>query len=579
MDPMADQPRRRHAGATLMRLGWATGALAGLVEGALALRSIGPAIDRFATMLITIGVDALALALVAAAVGMLSRRGTCERAGALAATASVCAVVAGTALALAGASSRVQKATDQPNFLLISIDTLRPDHLSAYGYARDTSPRLAKLAHQAVRFEDATSHSSWTLPAHVSMLTGLDPQAHGVLARNQRIQDYHVTLAEQLSAAGYATAAWVGSFDWGFVGSRYGFAAGFDRFIHYPHAKRFRSARLIRAVDAFTLEHVDRHVGNARAQVDAVINWIAIDRSAPFFAFVHLYDVHSKPVTLPYEAPAPFRDMFCPGRVDTIDFCDEDVCASDRLLEIARGWRRPLDQHEIEIARCLYDGAIAFVDHELGRLFDALEHWALDERTVVIVTSDHGEAFFEHDYPLHSTLHHEITRIPLIIKAPSAIAGKRATGVVQQADLMPTVLELAGLPPAADIQGQSLVPVLTRFDAQHDVDTLAFDDGFGGVLLRSGSQTYIQHVQARALEGKPVAELYDLDSDPGQKHNRFHRAPDEAARLQQRMADLRRNAQELNARLRDGSKPEAVEIGEQARAGLRALGYIEDEAE
>jgi arylsulfatase A-like enzyme len=545
----------------------------------LALRAIGPLFDRLGTMLVTLAVDGVALSLVAAVIGLivpLPALGTSSRPAYLRPVAllTLAAVIAATAIAAGGASFRGQMPTKGPNVLLVSIDTLRADHLSAYGYPRETSPNLDALAREGVLFVDATSHSTWTLPAHVSMLTGLDPGAHGVLAREHRIQPYHHTLAERLRAAGYTTSAWVGTRDWGFVGSVYGFDAGFDRFMHFPHPKRFRSSWLLRTFDEDWLWRVEQGVGNARDEVTSVINWIAIERDAPFFAFVHFYDVHSKSTELPYEAPPPFRELFCEGDVDAVDLCDDGVCATDRLLDIARGWKKPLDREELEWARCLYDGGIAFVDHEVGRLLDAIEDFGMLDDTVVIVTSDHGEAFFEHDYPLHSSLHHEITRIPLIIRAKGAIAGKRANGVVRQSDLLPTILELAGVPLEGEVQGQSLVPMLTDWHATSDEDVLAFDDGFGGVMLRTGTKTLIQHSRARKLQKHAVREYYDLAVDPKQRTNLERQERDTVASLQLRMADRMRESEALRQRLETGESRLGVEISEEAEAGLRALGYV-----
>jgi len=554
-----------------------------VIEATWALQAIGPLADRIATMAVTVVVDGLAFGACALALGPILWRfrspETEDPPVSPPAPLWICLSLVGLGLGVAvfGALNRGEKPTYRPHVVLISIDTLRADHLSSYGYERETSPRLDALARKGVLFTDATSHSTWTLPSHVSMFTGLNPAAHGVLARDHRIQPFHHTLAERLREAGYATSAWVGTRHWGFVGADYGFAAGFDRFLHAPHPRRFRSARLLRAFDAWWLQGVARGVGNAHDQVTAAIQWIDVEREEPFFAFLHFYDVHSKEARLPYEAPEPFREMFCEGDVDEVDLCDEGVCASERLLEIANGRKAHLDAREIEWARCLYDGGIAFVDREVGRLLDALEDRGLLEETVVIVTSDHGEAFFEHDYPLHSTLHHEITRIPLIVRAPDALAGKRATGIVRQIDLLPTILDYVGLPVGDDVQGRSLRPLLTDWHAMSDAEALAFDDGFGGVLLRSGSQALIRHPDARTLAGQPARELYDLATDPLQVHDQARSQQSAVAKLELRMAELMRESDALRQRQAEGQRRVDVEISEEAAAGLRALGYVIDE--
>lgn len=564
------------------RIGFALGVWFGLIEGALALRAIGPLVDRLGTMSLTILVDGAALAALAALGAALLRvRGAESRSTGTHARVPAISLLSTLAFGLAfaawGSSESGPNPTNRPHIVLVSIDTLRADHLSAYGYPKQTSPRLDALAREGVLFVDAMSHSTWTLPAHVSMFTGLDPAAHGVLAREHRIQPYHHTLAERLREAGYATSAWVGTRNWGFVGAVYGFDAGFDRFLHYPHPKRFRSARLLRAFDDLWHSTVERGVGNASDQITSVIHWLSLEHEAPVFTFVHLYDVHSKSAKLPYEAPPPFRDMFCEGDPGEVDLCDDGLCASDRLLDIARGWLEPMDEAEIEWARCLYDGGIRYADHEVGRLVDAIDALGIRDETIVIVTSDHGEGFFEHGYPLHSTLHQEVTRIPLIIRSPGAAVGKRASGVVRQSDLLPTVLDLAGLPIEGDVQGRSLVPLLTDWGATSNADVLAFDDGMGGVLLRAGSKTLIQYPASRKLEGRPDREYYDLSRDPTQKRNLERRENVTTGQLQLQMAARLRESAAIRERLEAGTRPSEVEISEEAAAGLRALGYVVDE--
>lgn len=571
------------------RLGLAIGFWIGTADAAMVFGASGSLQDRLGTLgvaLILDGAAASCLAVLAYGlfVGLMRLVGSSTRGGGLlkaarpiAIPALILAPLVGAATAVAyGSGSPSSGQTSKPNLLLISIDTLRADHLSVYGYAVDTSPNLQLLARQGVLFEQAYSHSTWTLPAHVSLLTGQDPLTHGVITRNDRIQGFHQTLAELLAQKGYDTAAWVGTPAWGFVGADYGFDDGFDRYDHYPHPKRYRTTRIARWVDSQLLAGVDRGVGNARAQIDSVIGWLGISRTQPFFAFVHLYDLHSKWTRLPYEAPAPFRDQFCPGALQGIDFCEGQVCATDRLIEMAVGNQSPMSAEELRIAHCLYDGAIAFIDHELGRLFAEVDELGLADNTIVVVTSDHGEGFFEHQTPLHITLHEEVTHIPLIIKAPGALSGKRAMGIVRQSDIVPTLLELMGMKPHAEIQGQSLAKVMTDWRAILDLDVVALDDERGGTLLRVGPHTLIRHLASGRSAEKKMDELYDLSSDPGQQNNMVSSHPEIVARLERKMSELTENSRALGARFSLDDPRERVEISEAARAGLRALGYIEE---
>ena len=397
------------------------------------------------------------------------------------------------------------------------------------------------------------------------------------MRRNDRIQGFHRTLAERLEESGYDTAAWVGTPSWGFVGANYGFDEGFARFDHYPHPRRFRATRIARWIDSKWLAKVDRGVGNAHAQIDSVIGWLDTRRARPFFAFVHLYDLHSKWANLPYESPAPFRDQFCPGALETFQFCNGDVCATDRLIEMAVGRESMMTADASEIVQCLYDGAIAFVDHELGRLFAELERLDLDEKTIVVVTADHGEAFFEHETPLHITLHEEVTHIPLIIKGPGAVSGKRAMGIVRQSDIAPTLLALMGKESAPKFQGKNLADVVTQWRATADLDVVALDDQRGGTLLRSGSHAMIRHRTNDASTENQDDELYDLASDPGQQDNLSATRPEILAQLKLKLSAQQAASLAVGARLSSGGRRDHIEISETAKAGLRALGYIEEE--
>ena len=522
--------------------------------------------DRVGTLLTTLVVDGTLGALFA-----LILRARARGRARLSAFAAVLAfappLLVGLAF-VAFASAHDPAPDPRPNVLFISIDTLRADHLDVYGYPYRTAPNLSALAAEGTLFRNAISPTSWTLPAHVTMLTGLHPLGHGVLSREQRIGADQRSLSTLLGEAGYATGAFVGTDPFGNVGSRYGFDQGFEFFHHWPHPRRFRHARLLRELDEWRLLVVDEEVGGATAQVDAVAGWLRGQRRAPFFLFLHFYDVHSKTRGLPYAGPEPFREQFCSGLdVDALETCRGELCATPLLDAMARGEEKPYGPEQARILRCLYDGGIAYMDAELGRLFAVLEEEGLADQTAVVVTSDHGQAFFEHGTPLHNTLYEEITRVPLIVRIPGAPGLQRVEGVVRLRDLAPTLLELTGTAPPPGLQGKSLVPVL-RGEAQ-DFDEPALSVVYGGdqLSLREGPWKLIR---SKAQKGREKLEVFDLRKDPGEKKNLA------AAERERAKALVGALEHEVQAQTEGSAAPErTAPLSEEEAARLRALGYVE----
>jgi arylsulfatase A-like enzyme len=574
--PRAPAPRRRAAA----RAAWpalAAGAWIGVLDTAalLARPEAGPLADRIGTLAAALAVDGGVAVVIGAAVGALlarPRRSWARRAAVLAAAA----VVGGLgAAALSGHEPEPagEGASDRTSLILVSIDTLRPDHLDAYGYERETAPNLTALARDGVLFESAYSTSSWTLPAHVSLFTGLGGLAHGVERPTLGLDPRHATLAGALTDAGYWAGAWVGTRAHGYLGASHGLDAGFSLYRHAPHPRRFFATPVAGRLERAVSRRLDRHAGGVREQVDAVRAWLRAGRREPFFLFLHVYDVHSRPDGLPYEAPAPFRERFCPSGAGDLDACREGRCASDLLIAMARRQVELYSPDEVERLRCLYDGGIAWVDHHLGRLFETLDREGLADRVAVVVTSDHGEAFFEHGVPLHMTLHEEILRIPLIVRLPGAAAGKRVAAPVRIVDVMPTLLELAevGAPPR--MEGRSLAAVLRSWVATPEpVRPMATYDDANLAALRDGPFKLIERTTPR---GKSH-ELFDVVRDPAERRDLSRHRPGRLAALRRALADRRARSTALRAELRAGAPVPDVEIPEAQRERLRALGYADD---
>lgn len=316
------------------------------------------------------------------------------------------------------------------NVILISIDSLRSDRLGCYGNQRNTSPTLDRLAREGVRFETVTSTTSWTTPSHMSMLTGRDVLAHGVITDSDELPAGVPTLAGTLQAAGFATKGIVSA---PFVGSRYGFSRGFDDY----------DDRTIPAPTSFDAARDEP----APIVTDLATKWLREHDGKRFFLFLHYWDVHYD-----YIPPAPYNTMFDPdytGSITGANFIDNK--AVNRRMS-----RRDLD-HII----ALYDGEIRWVDDHIARLLTVLDERGLSERTAIIVTADHGDEFFEHGFKGHGrTLYREVVQVPLIIRAPGLPAGEVVAEPASLVDVTPTVLDIAGVGAPAGVDGESLVPAM-----------------------------------------------------------------------------------------------------------------------
>jgi len=317
--------------------------------------------------------------------------------------------------------------TPTRGYILISIDTLRADHLGAYGYARDTSPVFDRLAERGTLFEWAVAQYPATLTSHMSIFTGVYPQEHQVLPPSTVLAESIETLPEHFQAHGFRTA---GHTEGGFVAGGYGFRRGFDEFTDTA----YRS-------DTDVERTFERGLEFLRGLSDD-------DR---FFLFLHTYSVHD-----PYAPPDRYREMFWSAEPpDTFDSSGKNL--------------RQVNQGEMEIAtetveyfEAMYDASIRYVDDVLGGFLDELESMGLLDETTLMVTSDHGEEFLEHGKLAHTQVYPESLRVPLLVWLPQQPTPHRVTELVETVDIAPTLYELAGLPAAPQVSGRSLVPQLER---------------------------------------------------------------------------------------------------------------------
>jgi arylsulfatase A-like enzyme/cytochrome c-type biogenesis protein CcmH/NrfG len=419
-----------------------------------------------------------------------------------AALVSLLALVAG----CRGAAPTARPA-GRPNFLLVTIDTLRADRVGCYGHASAWTPVLDALAARGVRFETAIAHVPLTGPSHASILTGLGPLGHGFRENAGFVLPAQVRSgAEDFREAGYRTAAFVSAFP---LDRRFGFDRGFD--VYDDHLPKGNDPRRTPYVERF-----------ADATTDAVLRWLeapAGERGAhPFCLWVHYYDPHA-----PYEPPGEFSTRF---------------------------------------RTAPYDGEVAFADQQLGRLLRALEERRLLAHTLVVAMSDHGEGLGEHGEGTHGLFVYDSTlKVPFIVAGPGVAAGRVALTVARGIDVLPTLLDYAGLPLRPEIEGRSLRPAIEgreMSDAPAYAETLYPQREFGWAPLFAWRTARAKMIEA------PRPELYDLAKDPGETRNL---APRESARL----AGMRRK---LEVELSRTAPSAAAEVDPEAAERLRALGYV-----
>jgi len=421
--------------------------------------------------------------------------------------AKIFAVTTLTAAVACRAGASRSSTPDRPNVLLVTIDTLRADHVGCYGYKDAATPTIDGVAARGVRFETAVAHVPLTGPSHASILTGQIPPGHGFRNNSGFTLSPSVrTAAEDFRLAGYRTAAFVSGFP---LDRRFGFDRGFETYDdHLPKGNdRRRTPYVERLADATT---------------DAALRWLTAPKTgqaAPrWFLWVHYYDPHA-----PYEPPG----------------------------ELAEQYRR-----------APYDGEIAFVDRQLARVIDALERRGETERTLILVTADHGESLGEHGEGTHGIFLYDATiRVPWVIAGPRVPAGRVSRTVARSIDVLPTLADYAGLPNRRDVDGRSLRPAA---DGHELSDAPSYAESLYAELELGWAPLYAWRTAGFKFIKAPHPELYDLERDTSETKNRVDEQPTRAHDLNRKLEEaLRRAPPAVEARAVD---PDAAER-------LRALGY------
>ncbi len=413
-------------------------------------------------------------------------------------------------VALLGALFGVSSAADQSplNVLVITIDTLRADHLGCYGYQQIHTPNIDGLAARSARFERAYTPVPVTLPAHTAIFTGTYPMFSGMHDfSGNKLNPLQPTLASVLKQQGYVTGAVLGS---AVLDSRFGLNHGFD--FYYDH---FDFSRLQEA----NLDEMERP-GNLVA--DVALDWLKDNYRTKFFLWVHLYDPHA-----PYRPPAPF---------------------------------------DKEYATHPYDGEIAFADVQVGRVLAFLNEKGLYDKTVIVLSGDHGESLGEHGEQTHGFFIYNATlHVPLLVHSPGS-APRVVTDIVSLVDVMPSILEAVKIPIPTQVQGHSMLPFIAGKHADDEARAL-YAESFLPRLHFNWSELRGAETRNYHFIDAPSPELYNLITDPGESHNLISEKKAVAQEMQGKLTGLiQQYSAEKEMAVKTGLDPSLMER-------LKSLGY------
>ena len=393
------------------------------------------------------------------------------------------------------------------NVLMITLDTTRADHLPMYGYTQVKTPNLDALAKESYVFEDAIAHVPLTLPSHTSMLTGLLPISHGIRDNAGFFLDQKITtLPEIMKSNGYTTSAFVSAF---VLDSRWKLNQGFDFYYDNFNLEEFKQ---------MNPQDAQRP---AEETTTEALHWLEANANKRFFSWVHYYDPHD-----PYTPPDPFKT----------EYAD-----------------RP------------YDGEIAYVDVSVGKLLNKLKALGQKDRTIVVITGDHGEGLGQHQEITHAMFVYNATqRIPFLLHVPGLSRSSHVKGVVRHIDLVPTILDLMGFQPPKELQGRSLLPLI---NGQKDPARVAYSESIYAELHYGWSPVKSITTEQYKYIDAPKAELYDRIQDPDETNNLIQEKSNYAKILKDQLNELIAKYSNKNLEGPQKMDPETEEK-------LRALGYI-----
>ncbi len=429
---------------------------------------------------------------------------------------------------------------DRPNILLIVMDTLRADHLSCYGYNRNTTPNIDRIAAEGALFENTISNASWTLPAHASIFTGMFSSKHGANSEHLYLDDRFTTIAELMRLYGYKTFGISNNY---YIVPKTNFDQGFDVF---KWIDAFTRCSVVGDLSEFLLiNKAIWHIKNLLDMTDEgayktnkiVKEWIDSSHytKSPFFIFINYMEAHG-----PYGG-TPYSGLWL----------DKDISAKkakgvNQNTYVYLSGKKKMSDKVLQIFRDLYDGDISYLDFRIGQIFDYLRELEILDKTIVIITSDHGENFGEHNLIKHHLcIYDTVLHVPLIIRYPEAFKpGLRIKRQVQLTDIFPTVLDILGvdLDGIEDIQGHTLLQRPQQHNQSFAVAEYILLDSFLDKLSKeapdSDLSAYVRRLKAiRTDEYKYIwasdgrNELYKIDDDPKELNNLIKTRPQKAKEL------------------------------------------------
>jgi len=426
----------------------------------------------------------------------------------------------------------------KPNVILLSIDTLRRDHLSVYGYERDTSPFMKDyLATNGIVFDNLISEAATTDASHMCLFTSLPALVHGATKFGTGLEVPVVTLAEAFRNQGYDTGAFA---EGGPLVPRLGFGIGFDRWKENPSLFYL-----------FPMGQVERTFAQG-------LEWIEQRQNRPFFVFLHTFQVHA-----PLSPPRSYLDYFLDE--------EDDVEHSEEFMQVVR-----------------YDQEIRYVDDQLAILWGKLQDRGIAQNTILVLVSDHGDEFWEHGARGHASLpYEEVLDVPLIVVGPGLEKGLRSQRSLHHVDIMPTILDLAGIPIPEHALGESFADSVRDTDAQGETGTASRIRISASWIVPPGTSVPAFAIRNRHLKAiryqtgpETKVECFDIENDPKEKVDLCAEGPtEEATQLLERLgvyeSAMEAKRLSLGGEGLDESEADAVSLSPEQEAQLRELGYVE----